>query len=64
MLEQTQFPFSTQTDICGIENVNVHSKSYKFPTTLIVVSLVASIVGGIYYLKLKSDGLQKDKSQQ
>lgn len=64
MLEQTQFPFSSKPDAGSIENTSADSKSSNFTSAIVFIVLAASIIGGVYYLNLKSDGFQKDKPQQ
>jgi hypothetical protein len=64
MLEQTQFPFSSEPYTGGIENSSVDTKSSKLTSVLVFVILAASIIGGIYYLNLNSDRFHEDKLQQ
>jgi len=64
MLEQTQFPFSSKTEIGGFVNDNVNTKSSILSTKIIFIVLAVSIIGGFYYLNPKNSGLQKDKPEQ
>jgi hypothetical protein len=64
MLEQTQFPFSSNPHAGTIENSSVDMKSSNLTSAIVFIVLAASIIGGMYYLNLKSDGFQKDKPKQ